>query len=313
METVKVHEGGGQLAGIEKLTSIIRSTSSPAFILDIDDTIKEPRKDGLPKRFHSKTALALKKIHENGISIGIATEQAPFEIEPFISALATTVLGDKANPYELFNGVVIAEGGALVKRAQSQEYRFLVGMGSQVEKQKLADRIEQEIAVSKEEDGWGTLVGLANSVRVKLPDANHQGKATLSIWEEGFSISTHPEFKEKYFQVQEFVERIMQSLGVSFLKAFEAGNGTLRIVPKNISKHHTAGLLHSFRIIDLSSSIFVGDGPNDILLARKIQEKGGGVIAVANAVDELKEVADYITESSSGIGFAEAISKIFNS
>ena len=52
----------------------------------------------------------------------------------------------------------------------------------------------------------------------------------------------------------------------------------------------------------------IGDGQNDIEL---LQEVGYG-IALNNAPNILKDVADYVTEKSYGEGFVEAVKKIFN-
>lgn len=60
---------------------------------------------------------------------------------------------------------------------------------------------------------------------------------------------------------------------------------------------------------DVENIMCVGDSENDIdfLLA------GGFKVAVANACDELKEIADYVCENKYGDGVAEAIDKfVFN-
>ena len=53
----------------------------------------------------------------------------------------------------------------------------------------------------------------------------------------------------------------------------------------------------------------IGDSENDIDFLRA----GGFKVAVANACDELKEMADYVCEKKYGDGTAEAIEKfVFN-
>ena len=55
--------------------------------------------------------------------------------------------------------------------------------------------------------------------------------------------------------------------------------------------------------------IFMGDGRNDIPMFNGV----GVSVAMENAVDEVKENADYITSSNNDNGVARAINKfIFN-
>ena len=80
----------------------------------------------------------------------------------------------------------------------------------------------------------------------------------------------------------------------------------LSITPKGISKSAALGILGSYINVNKSEMMAIGDNMNDIDM---VKDSGVGV-AVANAYDELKEVAKYTTENpvESG-GFAEAVYK----
>jgi len=80
----------------------------------------------------------------------------------------------------------------------------------------------------------------------------------------------------------------------------------LDISPKNISKSHALEILSNYLNVNTSEIMAVGDGVNDLDMIKNV----GYGVAVANAYDELKEVATYTTENpvEKG-GFAEAVYK----
>ena len=71
-----------------------------------------------------------------------------------------------------------------------------------------------------------------------------------------------------------------------------------------------AGLRQICKIgdIDLDGVVAVGDNYNDI----EMLEASGYGIAVANAPDELKEIADFVCSKESGKGFVEAVSHVLS-
>jgi len=80
----------------------------------------------------------------------------------------------------------------------------------------------------------------------------------------------------------------------------------LDIAPINISKSNALKILGDYLNIDRSEILAIGDNLNDLDM---VKEAGVGV-AVANAYDELKQVAKYTTINSVDKGgFAEAVYK----
>ena len=80
------------------------------------------------------------------------------------------------------------------------------------------------------------------------------------------------------------------------------------LLPKNASKGE--GLIHLADLlgIDRSRTIGVGDNENDLMMI-KMAGKG---IAVANAIDEVKQAADYITVDNNSHAIAAVIKSIEN-
>ncbi len=80
----------------------------------------------------------------------------------------------------------------------------------------------------------------------------------------------------------------------------------LDIAPLNISKNNALKILGNYLNIDKSEILAIGDNLNDLEM---IRESGVGV-AIANAYDEIKQVANYTTINPVDKGgFAEAIYK----
>ena len=79
------------------------------------------------------------------------------------------------------------------------------------------------------------------------------------------------------------------------------------IMAPNTTKGDAIRNLSKYLKIDLSQTIAIGDGRNDI----KMFETVGYKIAMKNAVKELYERADAITTTNNNEGVADALEKIF--
>lgn len=75
------------------------------------------------------------------------------------------------------------------------------------------------------------------------------------------------------------------------------------LLPKNASKGE--GLMHLAELleVDKSRTVAVGDNENDLMLVKM----AGTGVAVANAIDEIKEAADYITVDNNSHAIAAVI------
>ena len=77
-------------------------------------------------------------------------------------------------------------------------------------------------------------------------------------------------------------------------------------MPKGINKEQALEVLEEYLNIDKSEVLAIGDNINDLEM---IKNSGVG-IAVANAYDEVKQVANYTTTNAAqNGGFAEAVYK----
>ena len=92
------------------------------------------------------------------------------------------------------------------------------------------------------------------------------------------------------------------NLSISFAEAFN-----LEMSPANITKGSGLRELCEFLKLDLAETVAIGDAYND---AEILQTAGVGV-AMGNAKDEIKKLADFVTLDNDNDGVAAAIEKLF--
>ena len=100
------------------------------------------------------------------------------------------------------------------------------------------------------------------------------------------------------------LERIkLMNLSISFAEAFN-----LEISPANITK--ASGLVELCEILklDISETVAIGDAPNDT----EILQTAGFAVAMGNATDEIKKIADFVTLDNDNDGVVAAIDKVFS-
>lgn len=93
------------------------------------------------------------------------------------------------------------------------------------------------------------------------------------------------------------------NLSISYAEAFN-----LEMSPANITKASGLRELCDYLKIDLSETIAIGDADND----REILQTAGLAVAMGNASDEIKSLADFVTLDNDNDGVAFAIEKIFS-
>ena len=85
----------------------------------------------------------------------------------------------------------------------------------------------------------------------------------------------------------------------------EANN--LEVSPANVSKGTGLVELCDFLNVDISETVAVGDAPNDT----EILQAAGLAVAMGNASDEIKNLADFVTLDNDNDGVAAVIEKFF--
>ncbi len=106
---------------------------------------------------------------------------------------------------------------------------------------------------------------------------------------------------EKLLKAKEMLEKI------SGLELSQSWNNNLEIMSENISKGNALKMLAEKCNIQLSEIMAIGDQDNDISM---IVEAGIGVV-MENAKQNVKDYANYVTESNDEDGVAKAIMNLF--
>lgn len=104
------------------------------------------------------------------------------------------------------------------------------------------------------------------------------------------------------------VEKKMKERYGSELSIYRSEPFFLEIMPQHIDKAHSLGVLLEHLGLSKEQMISCGDGYNDLTM---IEYAGMGV-AMANANEEVKSAADYITLSNDEDGVAHVIEKFIN-
>jgi Cof subfamily protein (haloacid dehalogenase superfamily) len=90
------------------------------------------------------------------------------------------------------------------------------------------------------------------------------------------------------------------------VEVVSSAENNIEIMSKGISKGNAVKILGDIYGISKDEIICIGDSENDISMI----EYAGLGIAMANATDDLKAAADYVTDTNDNDGVAKAIEKI---
>jgi hydroxymethylpyrimidine pyrophosphatase-like HAD family hydrolase len=297
----------------------LTARDQPQLLCDLDGTLieSEPIKwtDGTVRAIHPDAVAALRRLREHGVRIGVVTERPALSCASWLRAVSHLAGYDDD---DLFDGLIIAEGGGIVRRPAGDGHpprwrRCASGRAMAVRAQ-AGDCLNSAIMPLPQSDGWGLLQGLDPTIGtlVRWPDNDEVCELSLCLYERGPSLADDPQFATRYAAVAMHVEGLLYRAGITGLALTETGNGTLRIGPRNVDKGRVLALLAHLGRLDLARTVFVGDGLNDVPLARRLQALGGAVVAVANAVPELQRLADWVAPAPAGRGVAQLVELVLH-
>ena len=110
-----------------------------------------------------------------------------------------------------------------------------------------------------------------------------------------------------YHRSRESRNRTVERMKNFPLNLVFAEGSNVEASPKNISK--ASGLIELCKVlgIGVEQCVAVGDAPNDF----EILQTAGIGVAMGNASDEIKKIADYVTDDNNHDGVAKVIEKFF--
>jgi len=254
----------------------MKNVKKKLILFDIDGTLF----DNKNKKVHSSTVEALEELHKTSI-IGIATGRAGFMLHSVESILHLI------DYYVLINGQYIKAHNEVIYE-NPIDYDILKKLCNEMDKLDIPYGFEgsDDEALTRVDE---RVIKAFEALSLNLPpidkDYYHKNKV-YQAWV--FSNNDNLEFLERnnpYFQFIRWMD-----------VAFD-------ILPKTSSKGLGMKYLANYLNIDLNDVIAFGDGDNDYEM---IKDAGIG-IAMGNATDKVKEVADYITDDVSANGIYNAL------
>lgn len=112
-----------------------------------------------------------------------------------------------------------------------------------------------------------------------------------------------------YHRSKESRDRNVKKLKGKNLQLVFAEENNLEASPLNVTKASGLKELCKLLNIDIADTVAIGDAPNDT----EILKTAGYAVAMGNALDEIKEIADFVTADNDHDGVAVVINKIFYS
>ncbi len=251
-----------------------RLRAASTFIFDVDGTLVERQQFLNPDLSRALVGC--------GKQLGIATSRALDELDE-IFAFSTIPRS------ELFQGPVILEDGAVIIRdgasqtiADPDHIRAIDSLRS---------HLTAHITSVGENNMWGQLAHIEAPL-VHIP-SRYDYQASMSVWQlpSGDGDNSH-----LFARIMAWCQDAVSDLKLqSMIELVEIGDGTLRASVPGRSKGVALGELHQSNVLDLGSTIFFGDGKNDVAAAQVVKAAGGWVVAVDHKCQTLVDEANFVT------------------
>ena len=236
-----------------------------AIFLDFDGTLFSHSCNAIP----DSTVEAIKKAQANGIKVFLCTGRAPSELLWF------DLKGIEFDGGVFTNGQLVADskGNILIEHLIDGELKDKVV--SMFNEKKISSYISTE---------YGVYLNCVNNACIKCQAAVNSIVPRVSEYK-GEKIY----MASAFYDDEETYNEIIKLQDIADITQWT--QGAVDIVPCGICKSSAIKELIDIYKIDLSQTMAIGDGENDVAM---VKECGVG-IAMGNSIDELKQCANYVT------------------
>ena len=263
--------------------------------LDMDGTLLNSQ-----KKISPKTEAAISELSKRGVNVVLSTGRGVAELQDYKDELKFMHYG------------VTSSGGAVYDFFSKKPVKF----------HSISEDIALEIIdAGISESALIHILGLTNSL-MKDDDIKKAADFQMSIYAPMYDrICTRCDDFKKYVKENpdeiikinlyhrspESRQRNFERLKHLNLTFALAETTALESSPKGISKASGLIELCKFLQIDIADTVAVGDAPNDI----EILKTAGIAAVMGNADDEIKKIADFVTDDNDHNGIVKVIEKYF--
>lgn len=180
---------------------------------------------------------------------------------------------------------VIAENGAVLYQPSTKVEKLLADRPSEAFITLLRDRIDQKQQSLKNQAIPEEFSKIAQDQTLEVMRA---GRVIIATWEPYLDIT----------------QKTIQELGVNL--QIICNKGAVMVLPEGINKAFGLNALSQLINLPLQQIVGVGDAENDC----DFLEQCGYSVAVANALPEVKEKVNWVTQNSRGAGVIELINHL---
>lgn len=263
--------------------------------LDMDGTVLNS-----DKKISPRTMLAIDDLMKRGVVVVVSTGRNLAELADYrddFRAMNYGIVISGGMIYDFFNDKPVK-----VHAVDEETIYKLIDFG--LEERAMIHLHTVSRSVAREEDiqnmaafGMGIYQGMFDRICDRFDDPKqyiheHPGEV----------IKVNLYHRDKASRDRNFARIEPLNLSISYAEAFN-----LEMSPANITKASGLVELCDFLKIDLSEAVAIGDADND----KEILQTAGLSVAMGNASDEIKRLADFVTLDNDNDGVAFAIEKFF--
>ena len=263
--------------------------------LDMDGTVLNSQ-----KKISPRTLTAINELSERGIHVVVGTGRDFAEMNDYradFKAVKYGILMSGGMIFDFLNDMPIKTHGL-----EEKTILQLIDFG--LEEQAMIHLHTVRHSIAREDDiqnmaafDMGVYQGMFDRICVRCDDCKEFVHSNP-----GEVIKVNLYHRDKNSRDKNFARIKPLNLSISFAEAFN-----LEMSPANISKGSGLRELCDFLNIDLAETVAIGDAPNDI----EILQTAGLAVAMGNASDEIKKLADFVTLDNDNDGVATAIEQLF--
>ncbi len=262
-------------------------------VLDIDGTVTNSEKEVM-----SRTRDEVIRIQEQGVKVVLASGRPPEGVFPIARTLGL----------DRYDSCLLAFNGGKIIRARTGECMFERHLPAHIPRRLCRDAAEQGVGMAAYADGRilaGTLPDRYLELESRISRMPIEVRENLgtekNLLVNQCILTGDPDVLEK-------IEPVLYRRYFHEAEIFHSEPFYLEVSPKNVDKAY--GLKYLLRVLGVprEKMICCGDSYNDI---RMLQYAGKG-IAMKNAPETVKMVADFVTENDNDHdGIAEVVRRFF--